>query len=132
MGALGANPLIARAIQALGAGPAAGPAGAAPAGEEGAGASAMAAELHGAEPTFLLKGLQACKKQLSQYFVMSSQQLPDVAGNVAKAMTTLDRAIAAAQKAAATQSVVKAPVGFSLAGGNEGPTRPPMPGLGGF
>lgn len=122
MSALGANPLVAKALQALGAGPAS-PGGAAAGGDDGMGASAMSSELHGADPSFLLKSLQQIKQQLSQLFVQSSMRLPNVSGNIAKTMTQLDRAIKEAQQAAATQSVVRSPIGFSLAGGNS-PTGP--------
>lgn len=128
------NPILAKVIQSLGAGGASGPQGQ-PTGDDGMGVSAMASDLHGADPAFLLKSLQAIKQQLSQLFVQSSMRLPNVAGNVAKTMTQIDRAIKEAQQAAATQSVVKGPVGFSPAGG--GPTAGPGGpsgglGIGGF
>lgn len=83
-------------------------------------ASSMAAELHGADPAFLLKSLQAIKQQLSQLFVQSSMRLPAVSGNIAKTMTTLDKAIKECQQAASTQSVVRSPIGFDMAGGQGG------------
>lgn len=86
--------------------------------EGGMDASSMAAELHGADPAFLLKSLQAIKQQLSQLFVQSSMRLPAVSGNIAKTMTTLDKAIKECQQAASTQSVVRSPVGFDMAGGS--------------
>lgn len=91
----------------------------------------MASELHGADPAFLLKSLQAIKQQLSQLFVQSSMRLPNVAGNVAKTMTQLDRAIKEAQQAAATQSVVRSPIGFSGAGGATPPGVGGSSGIGG-
>jgi hypothetical protein len=127
------NPLLAQIIRKMGAGGASGPGGQ-PTDDSGMGASQMSSELHGADPAFLLKSLQAIKAQLSQLFVQSSMRLPNVSGNIAKTMTAMDRAIKEAQQAAATQSVVKAPVGFSLAGGQPG-GAPPMgggSGIGGF
>jgi len=130
---LATNPILAQVLQKLGGGGVSGPQGQ-PTDDSGMGASQMAGELHGADPTFLLKSLQALKQQLSQLFVQSSMRLPNVAGNIAKTMTTLDRAIKEAQQAAATQSVVRAPLGFSLAGGNAPGGGGPSggPGIGGF
>ena len=122
------NPILAQVIQKLGAGGASGPAGMA-ADQEGVGASQMASELHGADPAYLLKQLQAIKGQLSQLFVQSAMRLPAVSGNIAKTMTTMDRAIKECQQAAATQSVVRSPIGFNLAGGPQ-PGAPPMSGGG--
>lgn len=119
------NPILAQVIQKLGAGGASGPQGQPTGGDDmGMGAQQMSSELHGADPAFLLKSLQQIKSQLSQLFVMSSMRLPNVSGNIAKTMTQLDRAIKEAQQAAATQSVVRAPLGFTLAGGNAGPGAP--------
>lgn len=128
------NPILAAVIQKLGAGGASGPGGQ-PTSDEGMGASQMAADLHGADPTFLLKSLQKIKQQLSQLFVQSSMRLPNVSGNIAKTMTTLDRAIKEAQQAAATQSVVRSPIGFGAAGGGADPgagNPTPSLGIGGF
>src|SRR5438445_545944 len=100
----------------MGAGGASGPEGTAN-DDSGMGVSQMASELHGADPTFILKSLQQVKQQLSQLFVQTSMRLPNVSGQIAKAMTQLDRAIKEAQQAASTQSVVRNPLGFSLAGG---------------
>lgn len=124
-------PLLALMAQRMGAGGAAGPQGQ-PTDESGMGAGQMAAELHGADPAFLLRSLQQIKQQLSQLFVQSSMRLPNVSGNIAKTMTQLDRAIKEAQQAASTQSVVQSPIGFSPAGGNtpQGPSG--SPGLGAF
>ena len=113
------NPILAQIIQRMGAGGASGPPGQ-PTDPEGMGASAMSAELHGADPSFLLKSMMAIKQQLSQLFVQSSMRLPAVSGNIAKTMTALDRAIKEAQQASSTQSVVRAPVGFGPAGGTPG------------
>jgi len=135
----GANPMSALAMlaQRLGAGGASGPSGQ-PAGGDASEASGsnlgeMASELHGADPAFLLKSLQQIKKNLSQLFVMSSMRLPNVSGQIAKSMIQLDRAIKEAQQAATTQSVVRAPLGFTMAGGNAAPGGPSGgPGAGGF
>lgn len=83
----------------------------------------MSAELHGADPAYLLKTLQAIKQQLSQLFSQTAMRLPNVSGNIAKTMMQMDRAIKEAQQAAATQSVVKGPVGFSLTG-SDSPSGP--------
>lgn len=126
------NPMLAQVIQSLGAGGTSGPQGQ-PKDESGMGAQQMSSELHGADPAFLLKSLQQIKQQLSQLFVMSSMRLPNVSGNIAKTMTQLDRAIKETQQAAATQSVVRAPLGFSMAGGNQATGGPSgAPGVGGF
>ncbi len=122
-------PNLAQLLPMLGAGPASGPPGA-PTDQSGMGAAQMSSELQGADPMFLLKSMQAIKKQLSQLFVQSAMRLPNVSGNIAKTMTQLDRAIKEAQQAATTQSVVRAPLGFSLAGGPGGPGGPG--GLGGL
>jgi len=109
-------PLLQQAAQRLGAGGVAGPEGQPGGGGGDTNLAGMASELHGADPTFLLNAMQSIKKQLSQLFVQSSMRLPNVSGNIAKTMTALDRAIKEAQQAASTQSVVRSPVGFSLAG----------------
>src|SRR5229473_3658389 len=118
---MAANPILAKVLQSLGGGGVSGPSGQPTGGDDGMGASQMSSELHGADPTFLLKSLQTIKQQLSQLFVQSSMRLPNVSGNIAKTMTTLDRAIKEAQQAAATQSVVRAPIGFGAAGGEGAP-----------
>lgn len=104
-----------QALQALlGAGGASGPGGVSdPSGEA---TSAMSAELHGSDPSMLLRRLQKCKQELSQIFVEASFRIPNAAGNVAQAMTKVDRAIKELQQAANTASVVRPPIGFSLAG----------------
>jgi hypothetical protein len=124
------SPIIAQLLQKMGAGGASGPGGM-QTDDSGAGVAQMSSELHGADPAFLLKSLQAIKQQLSQIFVQSSMRLPNVAANVAKTMTTLDRAIKEAQQAAATQSVVRSPIGFNLAGGPGGSPSGSGPSLGG-
>lgn len=124
------NPILAQILQKMGAGGASGPGGM-QSDDSGMGAAQMSSELHGADPAFLLKSLQAIKQQLSQIFVQSSMRLPNVAGNVAKTMTTLDRAIKEAQQAAATQSVVRSPIGFNLAGGPGQGGAPGGAGVGG-
>lgn len=93
---------------------------------------AMASELQGADPAFLLKALNQLKQHLSDLFSQSTMRLPNVAGNIAKTMTTLDRAIKEAQQAATTQSVVRGPIGFTMAGqtGEGGPSG--QPSIGGF
>lgn len=107
MGMMG--PQLQAILQRMGAGGASGPQGTVP----GPGTAQMASELRGSDPTFILKSLQLGKRQLSQLFVMASQSLPNVAGNIAKTMVQLDRAIKEAQQAAATQSVVRGPIDFS-------------------
>lgn len=123
------SPLLASLVQAMGAGGASGPPGQPP---DAGNVSQMASELHGADPAFLLKTLMTVKKNLSDLFTQTTMRLPNVAGNIAKTITQLDRAIKEAQQAASTQSVVRSPLGFSLAGGDNSSAPAGGAGIGGF
>src|SRR5438445_12461113 len=98
----------------MGAGGASGPEGTAN-DDSGMGVSQMASELHGADPTFILKSLQQVKQQLSQLFVQPSMRLPNVSQQIANAMTQLARAIQDAPTATSTTSLVRTPLGVSAA-----------------
>jgi hypothetical protein len=88
--------------------------------------ASQSAELHGADPSMILKQLQKIRNALGVMFIQTFQSVPNVAGHVSKTLGTLDRAIKEAQNAAQTASAVRPPVGLSLAsqgpGGPQGPS----------
>jgi hypothetical protein len=142
MGALSANPLAAaiqsRLAQLQGGAPpdAAGAPGSSPGGPGGGGSedsvgsqlAQQSAELHGADPSLILRQLKKIKDAMGVMFIQTFQSLPNVAGHVSKTMATIDRAIKEAENATQTASAVRPPVGLSLAQQSPAGPQGPAPG----
>lgn len=89
--------------------------------------SQQSAALQGADPSMVLRQLEACNQMLGVLFVKTFQTLPNVANQVSATMKALSRAIKEAQQASNVNEAVGASAAGQGAGApGAGPNPPPI------